>query len=126
MTRCLCQFRHVYIERYMVRWMTEYRKLVYHTHMFHFNKPNEAHFSWKANSYSADEETPSISGNQKLINCLHNCPFFRVGSTISIPTLRKNITTASILRVNELVPVAVDQHPLASLKLYTFRIYEPP
>jgi hypothetical protein len=83
--------------------------------MLHFNKPNEAHFSWKANSYSADDEISPFSGIQKLINCLHKCPFFRVRSTISVPKLRKNITIASILRVNELVPVDIYQHPLASL-----------
>jgi hypothetical protein len=83
--------------------------------MLHFNKSSKAHFSWKANSYSADEEINSFSGTQQLIKCLHNCPFLRVGSTISVPKLRKNITTAYILRVNELVPVDVDQHPLASL-----------
>jgi hypothetical protein len=90
--------------------------------MLQFNKPNEAHFSWKANSYSADEEIPSFSGTQKLINCLHNRPYLRAGSTISIPKLRKNITTVFILRVSELVPVDTDQHPLATLWLYTFRI----
>lgn len=71
--------------------------------------------SLRANTYSADEENPSSSGIQKLIRCVHKCLFFRVGSTISIPKLRKNITNSFILRVNELVPVDVDQHPLATL-----------
>ena len=71
--------------------------------------------SWRANTYSADEENPSSSGTQKLIKYLHKCPFFRVGSTLSIPKLRKNITTAFILGVNELLPVDIDQHPLTKL-----------